>query len=312
MTGMRMRHRIRRYGPDYPLGWVKPIFQRTSVVMGNLEGPFAKDAKQEERNYSYKVNPNSAAVLRRGGFRAMTLANNHLTDCGRDGVRETLATLARQGIAAIGAGMNQQTAHDPAILDTRGRRIGLLGYYWNQRTAADGNLPGSARDLPELVERDIKQLKPHVDRVAVTVHWGVPYEREPSDENRLKAHHFIDCGADIVIGHHPHIIQPVEIYRERPIIYSIGNFAFGSGNTRAESLLVGVRFLDDQIEVDFFPVCVQNRDPRLDYQPKIMCGEAGMRTLRLLASISGEYGKLLTLDGFYGRLRVVASERNAA
>ncbi|TKA98635.1 MAG: CapA family protein, partial [Mesorhizobium sp.] len=109
--------------------------------------------------------------------------------------------------------------------------IGLLGYYWNRRTAARGDLPGSARDLPELVERDLARLRPLVDRIAVMVHWGIPYQRQPTEEDRIKARQFIDLGADAVIGHHPHILQPVEIYRGRPILYSVGNFAFGSGNS---------------------------------------------------------------------------------
>ena len=167
-------------------------------------------------------------------------------------------------------------------------------------------------DLPDLVRRDIEMLRPRVDRVVVTVHWGVPYDRQPSAEDRLKARHFIDCGADIVIGHHPHIVQPIEVYRGRPIFYSVGNFAFGSGNSRAESLLLGVRFLDEIIEVDVFPTYVRNRDPRLDYQPKLMCGEAASQTLRRLASISGENEKFLTLHGFYSRLRVTASDRGYA
>ncbi len=313
MTGMRMRHRISKYGQDYAFAWVKPVLQRAAVLAGNLEGPFAEIAEQESttRNFSYKVDPKFAPALRRAGFNAMTIANNHLLDCGREGVRETLATLARQGIETIGGGPDESTAHNAAIFETRGGRIGLLGYYWNRRTAAVGNLPGSARDLPELVERDIKQLRQHADRVAVKVHWGVPYERQPSDSDRMKARHFIDCGADIVIGHHPHIIQPLEVYRGRPIFYSVGNFAFGSGNSRAESLLLCVRFIDDHTEVDIFPVYVQNRDPRLDYQPKFMSGKAAWRTLGRLASISGEDGKRMALNDTYARLRVTASETQA-
>lgn len=310
MTGMRMRHRIRKYGQDYAFAWVRPILQRATVVVGNLEGPFAEVAAQESttRNFSYKVSPKYAPTLRRAGFDAMTIANNHLLDCGREGVRETLATLSQQGIEVVGGGPNESTAHNAAIFDTRGGRVGLLGYYWNRRTAAIGDLPGSARDLPELVERDIGRLKRHADRVAVMVHWGVPYERQPSDEDRMKARHFIDCGADIVIGHHPHIIQPLEVYRGRPIFYSVGNFAFGSGNSRAESLLPCVRFFDDHMEIDVFPVYVQNRDPRLDYQPKFMCGQAAAQTLRRLVSISDDSGKLLVLSDFHARLRVTAGE----
>jgi len=108
----------------------------------------------------------------------------------------------------------------------------------------------------------------------------------------------------MVIGHHPHIIQPFEIYQGRPIFYSIGNFVFGSGNSRAESLLLGIRFEDGAIEVDVFPVYVKNRDPRVDYQPKVMSGGAASRTLRQLTSLSGSAGDRLEINDFFGRLRV--------
>ncbi len=314
MTGGRMRRYLRDIGPDYPFAWVKPLFNRASIVMTNLEAPFARDAERDvtTRNFSYRVDPGSAPTLRRAGINVMNLANNHLMDCGPEGVTETLATLGRQGIAAIGGGQDEARAHDPAIVPVGPLKVGLLGYYWNRRTAARANRPGSARDLPELAQRDIEALKQQADRIVVTVHWGVPYEREPAEEDRQKARHFIDCGADIVIGHHPHIIQPLEVHRQRPIFYSVGNFAFGSGNSRAESIVLGVGFEEEAMEVDIFPAYVRNRDPRLAYQPKLMCGEAARLTLERLVSISGPDGGRLEIGDFHARLRLKAAEEARA
>ncbi|MER9066586.1 CapA family protein [Mesorhizobium sp. M0902] len=288
MTGMRMRHRIRRFGPDYAFAWVRPIFRRCALITGNLEGPFSTISEKAgtTRNYSYKVDPKSASVLRRAGFAAMTVANNHIQDCGRGGVVETLATLERQYIQPYGGGRNQSSAYHPAIFDGADIRIGLLGYYWNRRTAARGELPGSAQDVPEFVERDLAQLRPLVDRIAVMVHWGLPYQRQPTEQDRMKARLFIDLGADAVIGHHPHILQPIEIYNGRPILYSVGNFAFGSGNSKGESILPCFHFGAKQIRLDIYPVYAQNRDPRLDYQPKIMGGAAGRATIDRLLALS--------------------------
>ncbi|MER8957121.1 CapA family protein [Mesorhizobium sp. M0833] len=288
MTGMRMRHRIRKFGPDYPFAWVQPIFRRCALITGNLEGPFSSNSEKAEttRNYSYKVDPKSAFVLRRAGFAAMTIANNHIQDCGRGGVLETLDTLERHSIKPYGGGRNQDTAHDPAIFDGVDIRIGLLGYYWNRRTAARGDMPGSAQDLPEFVERDLARLRPLVDRIAVMVHWGIPYQRQPTEEDRMKARRFIDLGADAVIGHHPHILQPVEIYKGRPILYSVGNLAFGSGNSKGECILPCFRFGIKKIDLDIYPIYVQNRDPRVDYQPKVMGGAAGRATIDRLLALS--------------------------
>src|SRR5438093_9934988 len=106
-------------------------------------------------------------------------------------------------------------------------RVRLVGYYWNRRCAATGYLPGVAIDSSEALEADIMRLREKVDRIVVTVHWGVPYQREPSEDDVAKARFAVDCGADVVIGHHSHIVQPFEVYRGRPIFYGVGNFAFG-------------------------------------------------------------------------------------
>jgi poly-gamma-glutamate capsule biosynthesis protein CapA/YwtB (metallophosphatase superfamily) len=181
-------------------------------------------------------------------------------------------------------------------------RVGLLAYYWNRRCAATPALPGSAMDPPEALEADLRALRRRVDRIVVTFHWGVPYERVPSDDDRAKARFAIDCGADVVIGHHPHVVQRFEVYRGRPIFYSIGNFAFGSGNSRAEGCLVGIRFEERMTTATVYPLYVKNRDPRVDYQPKLLRGLAARRMLVRLARESGQDGEQLHVDDHCGRL----------
>lgn len=306
MLDGRARDRVERFGPDSPFDAVRPLLQRAPIVVGNLEGPFASVAEREDRNYSYKVDPALAGSLARAGINVVTLANNHLLDCGRAGVIETLDALRAANVAAIGAGSNTAAAHAPVIARAGDARIGLLGYYWNRRTAATAELPGSAMDSPEAVAADVRALRARVDHVVVVAHWGVPYEREPSAEMRIKARHAIDCGADAVVGHHPHIVQPFEVYRGRPILYSVGNFAFGSGNSRAEGLLVGLRFAETGTAVDVWPIYVKNRDPRVDYQPKVLRGAAGQRVLRAFAAMSGGDGRMLSVMDGRARLELPA------
>lgn len=289
-------------GPDYQFASVLPLLRCAPIVLGNLEAPFARHTPGRWRTYTYRMNPHHAPALARAGFGVVNLANNHLLDCGRDGVRETLDALARAGIGRIGAGLDSADAHAPVILQAGPYRVGLLGYYWNRRTAATADQPGSAMDTPEALERDLRDLRRRADRIVVTIHWGVPYEREPAAEVRAKARLIIDCGADAVIGHHPHIVQPFELYRGRPIFYSVGNFAFGSGNSRAESLLVGLSFAEDRTLVRIYPVYVKNRDPRVNYQPRVLRGAAAARQLSRLAAISGPSGTLLKTDSGRGLL----------
>ena len=302
MLGGRTRRRIREHGRDYPFSAVLPILQRAPIVLGNLEGPLAQKAQKHNRNFSYRVKPKVATSVLRAGINVVTLANNHLVDCGREGVLETLEALAAAGVTPLGAAANQNAAHEPVIREAGGFRIGLLGYYWNRRCAATANLPGSAMGVFEELETDIRQLRSRVDRVVVTFHWGRPYKLEPSPRARAKARFAIDCGAHAIVGHHPHIIQAFEIYRRCPIFYSIGNFAFGSGNSRAEGLMLGFRFEDARMLVNVYPLYVKNRDPRVNYQPKLLRGDAAERMLRRLIEISLRSGRLLTIERGTGKL----------
>ena len=304
MLGGRGKKAIREHGRNYPFAAILPLLQRAPIVMGNLEGPLARTAQPEQRRYSYRVNPELASCLTSAGIRVVTLANNHLLDCGRAGVLETLQALALAGAKPLGAAANERAAHLPVIEEVGQLRIGLLGYYWNRRCAATADLPGSALDTPAVLESDIRALRKQVDRVVVTFHWGVPYERDPSPEDRAKARLAVDCGADAVVGHHPHIIQPFEIYRGCPIFYSVGNFAFGSGNSRAEGLLVAFRFENQKTTVHLYPVYVKNRDPRVTFQPKVLKGNTARRELSRLAGISSSSGRALKLDDTRGVLEL--------
>src|SRR5260370_26407662 len=199
MLGGRAKRVIAEHGADYPFEAVLPLLRRADIVLGNLEGPFARQARRERRNYAYRVNPELATSLARAGIHVVTLANNHLLDCGRAGERETLDSLALAGVPPLGAAVNEKAAHAPVIRQTGRVRGGLLGYYWNRRCAARAGVPGVATGLPEALEADIRSLRNQVDRVVVTFHWGIPYERGHSRGDGAKAHYAVDCGADAVI-----------------------------------------------------------------------------------------------------------------
>lgn len=303
MLGGRSRRFIREYGSGYTFEALLPILQHSHIVVGNLEGPLTRKAtKPSTRNYAYRVNPEVANSLKQARISVVTLANNHILDCGREGVLDTLEALARAGVDALGAGVDDKAAHTPVIREAARKRIGLLSYYWNPRCAATERLPGSARDSPEKLEADIRGLREQADRILVMFHWGNPYQLKPLPEDRAKARFAVDCGADAVVGHHPHVIQPFEVYRGRPIFFSIGNFAFGSGNSRAEGLMIGLRFEDEKTSACVYPLYVKNRDPRVAYQPKVLKGDGAEQKLRHLASSSGASGELLRIERGVGRL----------
>ena len=304
MLGGRLRRVIAEHDEDYPFAGVRPLLRRAQILVGNLEGPLAQVARRQERNFSYCVHPRLAGALARAGFSAMTLANNHLLDCGREGVVETLEALEAVGVAPLGAGRDRKAAHAPRIFEAGGRRIGVLAYYWNRRTAATSTLPGSAMDTRRELEEDIRDLRGRVDHVVAIFHWGVPYVREPAEDDRQKARFAVECGADAVIGHHPHIVQPFEIWQGRPIFYSVGNFTFGSGNSRAESLLLGLKFEERGTTVLLHPLYVKNRDPRVNYQPRAWKGAGLRRVLERLQAASGHDGEALRIESDRGVLEL--------
>ncbi len=302
MLGGRAKKVIAARGADYPFEAVRPLLRRAAIASANLEAPFARNARRAKRTYSYRVSPRLACSLARAGIGVVTLANNHLLDCGREGALETLDALERAGVAPMGAGVDKVAAHAPVIRQAGRWRVGLLGYYWNRRCAATETLPGSAVGNPESLQADLRALRGRADRIVVNFHWGAPYVREPSPEDRALARFAVDCGADAVIGHHPHVVQPFEVYRARPIFYSVGNLMLGSGNSRAEGMLVGLRFEELRTRVDVFPLYVKNRDPRVDYQPKALRLQSAERLLRRLVEASEACGEALQLDGCRGKL----------
>lgn len=304
MLGGRCKPAIAEYGPDYPFAAVLPLLRRASIVLGNLEGPFARLAHKVDRNYSYRVNPALAGALARAGIHVVTLANNHLLDCGRAGVTETIEALKEADVAPLGAGPDATAAHAPVIKQAGRWKVGLLGYYWNARCAATADSPGCAMDTREALEADIQGLRDRVDRIVVTFHWGIPYDREPQPMDVAKAHFAIECGAHAVIGHHPHVIQPIEVYRGCPIVYSVGNFAFGSGNSQAEGMLVGLRFDQGRTGIDLYPLYVKNRDRRVHYQPKVLAGASGTRLLRRLAEATTLAGRKMQVAEWRLRLEL--------
>ena len=304
MLGGRAKDLLTSRGPEYPFAATRPLLARAAIVLANLEGPLARRATRQDRRFSYRVAPASAAALTAAGVRLVTLANNHLLDCGREGVLETLAVLRDAGVCVVGAGVDQAAAHRPAILVTPTATVGVLGYYWNRRCAARGRLPGGAMDDAASLERDIPALRRQVDLLIVTCHWGIPYEREPSQAERQRAHLAIDLGADAVVAHHPHVIQPFELHRGRPIFYSVGNFAFGSGNSKAEGLLVGFRREPAYFAIEIYPLYVKNRDPRVNYQPKLLRGRSARRVLGRLFERSDMGGAVVAHEEARATLRL--------
>lgn len=236
MLDQLTKQRLTEYDPAYPFARVRDILRQGDVVFGNLESPISQRGKAlPGKRYTFRALPFSAASLIDGGVNLVSLANNHIMDYGPEALEDTLDILDEHGIYHAGAGRNLDQAHAGAILETAGYRVGLLAYTDDFAVPASFRpIWGAAPDAPgaalihdrDRIEEDIRRLRPEVDLLLVSFHWGIEYTYRITAQQQELGRLAIDAGADMILGHHPHVPQGVEIYRGKPIIYSLGNFIF--------------------------------------------------------------------------------------
>ena len=201
--------------------------------IGNLECSVASGgAAQASKVWSFRARPETLKTLK-GRFDAVSLANNHSGDYGQTAFIETMQHLDAAGIARFGGGSNLAEAHLPLWIDKKGLKIAILGYneYKPRRFEAGPQTPGIAWSEDDQVIADIRAAKAAgADHVIPFMHWGWENTAQPDERQRNFARRMIDEGASAVVGSHPHVTQGAEIYRGKPIVYSLGNFVFDGFN----------------------------------------------------------------------------------
>ena len=245
-----------RENPDEIFDGVRSSLAQADLVFGQLEPCIAHTGTPAAQcRLPMRCKPESAGAIRRAGYDVISFATNHCMDWGRPAFFETLELLKAQGIKTIGAGKDIFEARQPAIFELDGTRIGFLGYnsilpqdYWaNEERPGCAPLRGitaavpKEHDQPETPVRlfswphpddldamisDIEALRPKVDILIVSFHWGIHFVPAVlAQYQRYAAHFAIDAGADLILGHHTHILKPIEVYHGKAIIYSMANFA---------------------------------------------------------------------------------------
>ncbi len=214
----------------YPFSATADTTAAAEITFGNLESPFLEGPIVPTGQMVFRADPQAVAGLLHGGFDVLSLANNHIKNQGARGIEKTITTLDRAGITHVGAGSDEREAHEPAILEVQGVRFGFLAYTDNAFTPASyeakENSAGAAMIDEEDIIADLEMLKPQVDVTIVSLHYGSEYALTPNKKQVAISHAAIDHGAALVIGHHPHVIEPVEAYHSGYIFYSLGNFIF--------------------------------------------------------------------------------------
>jgi poly-gamma-glutamate synthesis protein (capsule biosynthesis protein) len=226
--GRSMEAQLARYGPAYPWAGLAPLLQEADLVSANLEGVLATQGHPLEKSYLIRAHPSTGETLRQAGFDLVHLANNHALDYGEAALDQTVNTLEALGIAFVGAGSSPEMARRPAEFTVNGLRVAVLGYAaarWN------GSPDVPATDLiawanVEAMQADVRAVRDRADLVIVQLHAGTEYATAPSPDQVRFARAAIDAGANLVVGHHPHVTQTVEQYKGGLIVYSLGDALF--------------------------------------------------------------------------------------
>lgn len=228
-----VERRMVERGRGYPFAAMKTTLRAADIAFCNLECCLATTGKPVPKKYNFRGHPRGALALREAGFDVVSLANNHSLDYGKPALAETLRHLSAQNIVVSGAGATLAEAHRLRILSVKGLRIGFLSYIglFPAAVPLTKNEPAVAMADLRLIRRDVCAARPKVDFLVVSLHAGEEYKFKHAARQAAMAHSAVDSGADLVIGHHPHVVQDSEVYRGKPIYYSLGNFVFDPSPT---------------------------------------------------------------------------------
>ncbi len=278
------------HGYDYPFVKMLPYFSGAQIIFGNVEGPLTdRGTPEEDKTFVFHSPPDKVgAALKAAGFNVVSLANNHTLDYGADGLIQTIEALDAAGILHAGAGADLRAARQPALIQANGLRIAILAYSMTlpENFFAGPDKAGTAFGHESQVIADVTAARKQADIVLVSFHWGQEGKTALRDYQTRLGHAAIDAGASAVIGHHPHILQGIEQYKDGVILYSLGNFTFGSySKTSARSAVAQLRFRSGHLQdVRLFPINVNNFE--VEFQPQPLTGAAADAVIENLRTLS--------------------------
>ncbi|MEM9161833.1 MAG: CapA family protein [Cyanobacteria bacterium P01_F01_bin.4] len=253
-------------------------YPQADIAMVSLGNPLATAGTSLQEEYYRRTHLDAVTALREGGVDIVGLTSDRTLHYGEQGLLETLETLDQEGIYRVGAGRDHREARRPEILEVKGQRIAYLGYTPDGVNAAQADKAGiNVQDKAAIIE-DIAALRNDVDWIVVNYRWLGKLDQAPSPQQVRLARTAIDAGADLVVGYHPEQLQGAELYKERPIVYSLGDFIFADApldDRDTAALRVSLRA--GQMKVEFLPITVRKAQPRAARGDK---GEAILRQLR--------------------------------
>lgn len=292
--------RLRDYDPAYPFAAIAPLLKEGDLVFANLECPMSDRGAPVQKTYTFRAPLLAIDALMHAGINVVSLANNHILDYGALALEDTFALLEEHGIAYCGAGREEGLARKGAIFEMEGIKTAVLAYSglfnygypaWRAGPEKSGALFYHER---EQFIKDIEEARRWADVLIVSLHFGEEYTHRVSAEQRETGRLAIDSGADLVLGHHSHTPQGVEIYGGKPIVYSMGNFLFYPFDKSMcnESYILRARIGKKGVEhLHLLPVLLGNS------RPSLAVGEEGIRLRALLTGLLDELGTAWEIEG---------------
>ncbi|NLG29387.1 MAG: CapA family protein, partial [Chloroflexi bacterium] len=256
--------------PRYPFEGegVRPILAGADIAVGNLECAVAEGGERQAKPYTFLADPAVIEGLQYAGLDVLSMANNHTGDYGDSAMVETLDALDAAELIAVGAGRTITDAHASKIVTANGLRVAFLAY--NQIApesfAATETSPGSAWADPAAMAADVQAARDAADLVVVICHWGAEYATHTNASQRALASALAEAGADLVIGHHPHVLQGFGFFADTFVAYSLGNFVFYpmfDANTAETIILRCVLDSTGVKTVEWLPMVIESGQPRL-------------------------------------------------
>lgn len=253
MLDRNVRKIIDKEGFDYVFEKIAPFIKEYNIGVLNLEGVYSHNnsiSTSQNEVLRFTFDPKGVGALYNSGFRIVSQANNHTNDFGRSGAEESKKILDDAYIKAVGDYFNES---DPVYLEARDIKVAIIAF----NEFSNENL--------ESTKQKIVYAKEQNNFVVLLPHWGIEYKRFPNEKQKLLAHEWIDLGADMVIGAHPHVIQTVEEYKGKPIFYSLGNFIFDQYFSKETQigLAVSIKLDKDSFELDMHPLKINYSVPEL-------------------------------------------------
>ncbi len=252
------------YGADYFMQNIKPVFEQDDLTIINFEGTLTEETTRADKTFAFKAPPEYIDIINDASIEGANVANNHSKDYGEQSFTDTIETLEANNIKHFGY-------EDTATFEVNGVKLGFFGIY--ELDEYDGVAPQITARIQELQEQEC-------DIIVAVFHWGNELESYPDQYQVELGHQAIDEGADLVIGHHPHVLQGIEYYKGKTIAYSLGNFCFGGNShpTEMDTMVFQMTFsvnenaeITDQ-QINIIPCLVSTTWEYNDYVPTILTG----------------------------------------